>query len=119
MILPSLQGENPFTDDLEEREEHEDVEAGTSGNIEEGAAEGKGDKAEEEESKGDGNLDEENLIEGSAENKGDEGGGEAAGQMEEWNLTSSQEALADEQEQEAEEERRGIVPSEEMEPPDE
>ncbi|XP_066470164.1 A-kinase anchor protein 8-like isoform X3 [Tiliqua scincoides] len=113
-----LKGENPFTDDLEEREEHEDGEAGTSGNMEEGATEGEGNKAEEE-SKGDGNLDEENLVEGSAENKGDEVGGEAAGQMEEWNLKASQEALAAEQEQEAEEERRGIILSEEMEPPDE
>lgn len=116
-----LQGENPFTDDPEEKEEHEEGEAGTSGNMEEGAPEGDGNKADEE-TKGGDNLDEENPVEESgAENKGEEeeGLGEEAGQMEDWNLNTSQEALAAEQKQESEEERKGIIPSEELEPPDE
>ncbi|XP_077183566.1 A-kinase anchor protein 8-like isoform X2 [Paroedura picta] len=116
-----LKGENPFTDDPEEKEEHEEGEAGTSGNMEEGAPEGEGNKADEE-TKGGDNLNEENPVEESgAENKGEEeeGVGEESGQMEDWNLNTSQEAPAAEQEQESEEERKGIIPSEELEPPDE
>ncbi|KAL8211602.1 UNVERIFIED_CONTAM: A-kinase anchor protein 8-like [Gekko kuhli] len=114
-----LKGENPFTDDPEEKEEHEEGEAGTSRNMEEGAPEGEGNKADEE-TKGGDNLDEENPVEESgAENKDEEeeGVGEEPGQMEDWNLNTSQEALA--VEQESEEERKGIIPSEELEPPDE
>nr|XP_060620415.1 A-kinase anchor protein 8-like isoform X1 [Anolis sagrei ordinatus] len=119
-----LKGENPFTDDPEEKEEHEEGEARTSGVMEEGAAEGEENKTEEE-AKGGDSLTEENP--GNAENKDGEGeGGEPSGQMEESNLKTSQEALAKEQEhdddneeEEEEEERRGIIPSEEMEPPDE
>ncbi|XP_053150175.1 A-kinase anchor protein 8-like isoform X2 [Hemicordylus capensis] len=113
-----LKGENPFTDDPEEKEEHEEGEAGMSGNTEEVAAEGEGNKVDEE-TKGDDNLDEGNpVVEGSAEDTGDGGGGEL-GQTEEQDLKASQEALVAEQEQEDEEERRGVIPSEEMEPPDE
>uniref|UniRef100_A0ACB8EK64 Uncharacterized protein n=1 Tax=Sphaerodactylus townsendi TaxID=933632 RepID=A0ACB8EK64_9SAUR len=114
-----LKGENPFTDDPEEKEEHEEGEAGTSGNMEEGAPEGERNKADEETKSGD-NLDEENPVEESGgENKGEEGEGGEPGQTEDWNLNTSQEALAAEQEQELEEERKGIIPSEELEPPDE
>ncbi|XP_078242018.1 A-kinase anchor protein 8-like isoform X3 [Pogona vitticeps] len=113
-----LKGENPFTDDLEEKEEHEEGEAGTSGNMEEGTIEDEGNKAEEETKSGD-NVAEENPVEENpaAENKDDEGE-EPPGQVEGWN--TSQEAVADEQEHEdKDEERREIIPSEEMEPPDE
>uniref|UniRef100_A0ABM5FM45 A-kinase anchor protein 8-like isoform X3 n=1 Tax=Pogona vitticeps TaxID=103695 RepID=A0ABM5FM45_9SAUR len=113
-----LKGENPFTDDLEEKEEHEEGEAGTSGNMEEGTIEDEGNKAEEETKSGD-NVAEENPVEENpaAENKDDEGE-EPPGQVEGWN--TSQEAMADEQEHEdKDEERREIIPSEEMEPPDE
>ncbi|XP_054832242.1 A-kinase anchor protein 8-like isoform X2 [Eublepharis macularius] len=118
-----LKGENPFTDDPEEKEEHEEGEAGTSGNIEEGVPEGEGSK-DDEETKGGDNLDEENPVEESGtENKGEEeegeGEGKEPGQGEDWNLNTSQESFAAEQEQESEEERKGIIPSEELEPPDE
>lgn len=61
------------------------------------------------------------MTDESAENKGD--GEELQGRMEEWNLTTSQEDFATEQNPEHEEketeETQDIVPSEEMEPPDE
>ncbi|XP_060096713.1 A-kinase anchor protein 8-like isoform X2 [Heteronotia binoei] len=116
-----LKGENPFTDDPEEKEEGEEGEAGTSGNMEEGALEGEGNKTDEE-TKGGDNPDEENPVEeSSAENKGkeEEGIGEEPRQMEDLSLNMSQEALAAEQEQESEEERKEIIPSEKLEPPDE
>uniref|UniRef100_A0A803T6Y3 A-kinase anchoring protein 8 like n=1 Tax=Anolis carolinensis TaxID=28377 RepID=A0A803T6Y3_ANOCA len=91
-----LKGENPFTDDPEEKEEHEEGEARTSGIMEEGAVEGEESKTEEE-AKGGDSLTEENTAEGNAENKDGEGE-ESSGQMEEWNLKTSQEALAKEQE---------------------
>uniref|UniRef100_A0A8B9UZ38 A-kinase anchoring protein 8 like n=1 Tax=Anas zonorhyncha TaxID=75864 RepID=A0A8B9UZ38_9AVES len=59
-----LKGENPFTDDLEEKEEHEEGEGGTSGNAEEGTAEGTDENKDDEE-----NLEEENL---DGENKEEE-----------------------------------------------
>lgn len=59
-----FQGENPFTDDLEEKEEHEEGEGGTSGNAEEGTAEGTDENKDDEE-----NLEEENL---DGENKEEE-----------------------------------------------
>uniref|UniRef100_A0A2D4Q4I1 Uncharacterized protein n=2 Tax=Micrurus TaxID=8634 RepID=A0A2D4Q4I1_MICSU len=117
-----LKGENPFTDDPEEKEEHEESEAGTSGIIEEGTAEGEG-NLNEEQSKSDDNPSEENPVaDESAENKGD--GEELQGQTEEWNLTTSQESFATEQnpeheEKEKTEETQDIVPSEKTEPPDE
>ncbi|XP_039215474.1 A-kinase anchor protein 8-like isoform X1 [Crotalus tigris] len=116
-----LKGENPFTDDPEEKEEHEESEAGTSGIIEERGAEGEG-NLNEEQSKSEDNPSEENPVaDESAENKGD--GEELQGRMEEWNLTTSQEDFVTEQNLEHEEketeETQDIVPSEEMEPPDE
>lgn len=61
------------------------------------------------------------MADESAENKGD--GEELQGRMEECNLTTSQEDFATEQNPEHEEketeETQDIVPSEEMEPPDE
>uniref|UniRef100_A0A8C3M0S4 A-kinase anchoring protein 8 like n=1 Tax=Chrysolophus pictus TaxID=9089 RepID=A0A8C3M0S4_CHRPC len=63
-----LKGENPFTDDPEEKEEHEEGEGGAAGNVEEGTAEGGDENKDEEE-----NLEEENVDdENKEENVGDE-----------------------------------------------
>ncbi|XP_057289012.1 A-kinase anchor protein 8-like, partial [Pezoporus wallicus] len=61
-----LKGENPFTDDPEEKEEPEEGEGGASGNVEEGAAEGGDENKDEEE-----NLEEENPEEENQDAKGD------------------------------------------------
>ncbi|XP_032066101.1 A-kinase anchor protein 8-like isoform X1 [Thamnophis elegans] len=116
-----LKGENPFTDDPEEKEEHEESEAGTSGIIEETAAESEG-NLNEEQSKSDDNPEENPVADKSAESKGE--GEELQGQMEEWNLTTSQGVATEqntepEEEKEETQEKQDIVPSEKMEPPDE
>ncbi|XP_071583061.1 A-kinase anchor protein 8-like isoform X2 [Heliangelus exortis] len=59
-----LKGENPFTDDPEEKEEHEEGEGGSSGNVEEGTAEGTEENKDEEE-----NAEDENPEEENAENR--------------------------------------------------
>uniref|UniRef100_A0A8B9CHG3 A-kinase anchoring protein 8 like n=1 Tax=Anser brachyrhynchus TaxID=132585 RepID=A0A8B9CHG3_9AVES len=58
-----LKGENPFTDDLEEKEEHEEGEGGTSRNAEEGRAEGADENKDDEENLEEENLDDENKEE--------------------------------------------------------
>uniref|UniRef100_A0A8B9PXM5 A-kinase anchoring protein 8 like n=1 Tax=Apteryx owenii TaxID=8824 RepID=A0A8B9PXM5_APTOW len=55
-----LKGENPFTDDPEEKEEHEEGEGGASGNAEEGTAEGADENKDDEENQEEENLDDEN-----------------------------------------------------------
>ncbi|XP_035752680.1 A-kinase anchor protein 8-like [Egretta garzetta] len=62
-----LKGENPFTDDPEEKEEHEEGEGGASGNVEEGTAEGADENKDEEE-----NLEEENPEEENPEEENPE-----------------------------------------------
>ncbi|XP_009992330.1 PREDICTED: A-kinase anchor protein 8-like [Chaetura pelagica] len=88
-----LKGENPFTDDPEEKEEHEEGEGGTTGNVEEGEAEGADENKDEEENgeeenpeeanpekenveeenPGGGNQDEENKDPEGAESEGERG----------------------------------------------
>ncbi|XP_010013108.1 PREDICTED: A-kinase anchor protein 8-like, partial [Nestor notabilis] len=62
-----LKGENPFTDDPEEKEEHEEGEGGASGNVEEGTAEGADENKDEEE-----NAEEENPEEETPEENAEE-----------------------------------------------
>ncbi|NXW51312.1 AKP8L protein, partial [Nyctiprogne leucopyga] len=62
-----LKGENPFTDDPEEKEEHEEGEGGASGNVEEGTAEGTDENKDEEENPEEENPEEENLEEENPE----------------------------------------------------
>ncbi|XP_065511027.1 A-kinase anchor protein 8-like [Caloenas nicobarica] len=72
-----LKGENPFTDDPEEKEEHEEGEGGTSGNVEEGTAEGADENKDEEENPEEENPEEENPEEENpAENPDEENPGE-------------------------------------------
>ncbi|NWU97759.1 AKP8L protein, partial [Upupa epops] len=64
-----LKGENPFTDDPEEKEEPEEGEGGAAGTAEEGAAEGADENKEEEEEENpeEENPEEENPEEGNLE----------------------------------------------------
>ncbi|XP_026516052.1 A-kinase anchor protein 8-like isoform X3 [Terrapene carolina triunguis] len=128
-----LKGENPFTDDPEEKEEHEEGEGGTSGNAEEGIAEGAdGNKIDEE------NQDEENKDEESqdraenpeaeaTENHGEQEEIQAeaqaeveAGCTEEKNSQVAEETLTAEEEEQllegGEEESKGVTAAEEDEP---
>ncbi|NWX22946.1 AKP8L protein, partial [Aegotheles bennettii] len=78
-----LKGENPFTDDPEEKEEHEEGEGGASGNAEEGMAEGVDENKDEEENveeenPEEENPEEENLEEENAEEEGENPEGENA-----------------------------------------
>ncbi|NXV51216.1 AKP8L protein, partial [Uria aalge] len=66
-LLFSSQGENPFTDDPEEKEEHEEGEGGASGNVEEGTAEGADENKDEEENPEEENPEEENPEEENPE----------------------------------------------------
>ncbi|NXY50531.1 AKP8L protein, partial [Ceuthmochares aereus] len=68
-----LKGENPFTDDPEEKEEHEEGEGAAGGNLEEGAAE---ENKDEEENPEEENPEEENVEE---ENKDPEENPDAEG----------------------------------------
>ncbi|NXA56837.1 AKP8L protein, partial [Nothocercus julius] len=64
-----LKGENPFTDDPEEKEEHEEGEGGTVGNAEEGTAEEGADdnKEDDENHEEEGNQEEEDAEDGNKE----------------------------------------------------
>ncbi|NXJ72429.1 AKP8L protein, partial [Rostratula benghalensis] len=87
-----LKGENPFTDDPEEKEEHEEGEGGAVGNVEEGTGENKDEEEnaeeenpEEENPEEEGNAEEENLqggnkdLEENPEGAGKEGNQEQTG----------------------------------------
>uniref|UniRef100_A0A8C8B816 A-kinase anchoring protein 8 like n=1 Tax=Otus sunia TaxID=257818 RepID=A0A8C8B816_9STRI len=67
-----LKGENPFTDDPEEKEEHEEGEGGASGNVEEGTAEGADENKDEEENPEEENPEEENPEEENPEEENPE-----------------------------------------------
>ncbi|KAK2514088.1 A-kinase anchor protein 8-like [Columba livia] len=73
-VQPELnfEGENPFTDDPEEKEEHEEGEGGTSGNVEEGTAEGGDENKDEEENPEEENPEEENPEEENPEEENPE-----------------------------------------------
>ncbi|XP_042658784.1 A-kinase anchor protein 8-like [Tyto alba] len=67
-----LKGENPFTDDPEEKEEHEEGEGGASGNVEEGTAEGADENKDEDENPEEENPEEENPEEENPEEENPE-----------------------------------------------
>ncbi|XP_074836180.1 A-kinase anchor protein 8-like isoform X2 [Carettochelys insculpta] len=124
-----LKGENPFTDDPEEKEEHEE-EGGTSGNAEEGIAEG-ADENQGEENKGEENQDEEGQDQAekpeveTTENHEDQEEVQAqaegeAGYTEDNNSQAAEEALAGEEEEqlvEGEEENKGVIAAAEEDEP--
>ncbi|XP_067400715.1 A-kinase anchor protein 8-like isoform X2 [Emydura macquarii macquarii] len=128
-----LKGENPFTDDPEEKEEHEEGEGGTSGNAEEGIAEGTDENKNDEENQDEENEDEEsqdreeNPEAEAAENDGEPEEIEEESQTEveaecteEKNSHVAEEILtAEEEEQQLEgdeEESKGVTAAEEDEP---
>ncbi|XP_075302167.1 A-kinase anchor protein 8-like isoform X1 [Opisthocomus hoazin] len=80
-----LKGENPFTDDPEEKEEHEEGEGGASGNAEEGTAEGADENKDEEENAEEDNPEEENPEENPEEENLEEENPEEEGNPEEQN----------------------------------
>ncbi|XP_033927960.1 A-kinase anchor protein 8-like [Melopsittacus undulatus] len=102
-----LKGENPFMDDPEEKEEHEEGDGGASGNVEEGAAENRDEEEnpEEENKEAKGNLEAEGAGNGGEQ---EETGTEtmeaqaemesAAGNVEEQNSLHPDESLPEEEE---------------------
>ncbi|XP_073175392.1 A-kinase anchor protein 8-like isoform X4 [Lepidochelys kempii] len=128
-----LKGENPFTDDPEEKEEHEEGEGGTSGNAEEGIAEGADENKIDAENQDEENKDEESQDrEENPEAKATENHGEQeeiqaeaqaeveAGYAEEKNSQIAEETLTAEEEEQllegGEEESKGVTAAEEDEP---
>ncbi|XP_061876203.1 A-kinase anchor protein 8-like isoform X2 [Colius striatus] len=112
-----LKGENPFTDDPEEKEEPEEGEGGASGNVEEGAAEGADENKDEEENPEEENPEEENPEENVDEENKDPKetpeGAEDEGEQEETGPETEMEAQAQGEAEAGEQTGSGPPPEEE------